>query len=211
MSECMSQLVQTYSPTFDEFFQVDGMELCHELLPLLAEGRPVSFERVAAAVDRSREEVREAIRGLPSIEYDEEDRVIGAGLTLEPTRHRFRLEDRTLYTWCAWDALIYPPILDRTAEVESTCPATGETIRLTVTPEGIQSVDPSGAVLSFPNPDLERICHDVRTAFCEVSNFFRSVKAAREWLNGREEIDILSVKEGFRLGHVMHAECHAEM
>lgn len=64
---------------------------------------------------------------------------------------------RTLYTWCAWDALIYPPILDRTAEVESTCPASGETIRLTVTPDGVESIDPSGAVLSFPDPDREAL------------------------------------------------------
>lgn len=196
----MTELVETYGPLYEGFLQVDGMELYLDLLPLLAHGRPVSFERLGEAVGRPRDEVAETIRSLPNIEYDDEGRVVGAGLTLEPTRHRFRLDDLTLYTWCAWDALIYPPMLDRTAEVESTCPATGDTIRMTITPESVEDLEPRGAVLSFPEPDLERACRDVREAFCNRSNFFRSAEVAREWLEGRDEVDILTVEEGFGLG-----------
>lgn len=211
MSDQMNELVRTYAPKFREFFRVDGMELFHELLPLLAEGRPVSPGRLAAAVDRPRDEVVEAIRGLPNIEYDEAGRVVGAGLTLNETRHRFRLDDRTLYTWCAWDALTYPPILGRPAEVESTCPASGETIQLTVAPAGVSAVEPPGAVMTFPDPDPGRVCHDVRAAFCEQSNFFISAQAARRWIDDRKEVDVVSVDQGFRLGRVMHAEWLAEM
>lgn len=211
MSDRMNELLRTHAPTFREFFRVDGMELYHELLPLLAEGRPVSPERVAAAVGRSRDEVVEAIHGLPDVEFDDAGRVIGAGLTLVPTRHRFRLDDRTLYTWCAWDALVYPPILGRTVEVESTCPATGQTIRLTVATDGVSSVEPTGAVMTFPDPDPERVCHAVRETFCERSNFYRSVEAAQRWKDGENEADVVSVKEGFRLGRAMHAEWQTEM
>lgn len=198
--ERMSELVQTYGTLYEEFFRVDGMHLYLDLLPLLAQGSPVSFERLAEEVGRPKQEVANAIRSLPDLEYDAEGRVVGAGLTLEPTRHRFRLDDLTLYTWCAWDALIYPPMLDRTAEVESTCPATGDTIRMTVTPDSVEDLEPRGAVLSFPEPDLERACYDVRAAFCDRSNVFRSAEVAREWLEGRDEVDILTVDEGFGLG-----------
>lgn len=204
--ERVSRLVRTFAPKFGEFVETEEMELYYDLIPLLAEGRPVPVERVAAEVGRPRQEVAEAIRGLPNIEYDEAGRVVGAGLTLNETRHRFRLGDRLLYTWCAWDAVIYPPIIDRTAEVESTCPATGEAIHMTVTPGGVEGLDPGRAVLTFPDPDLERACHDIRAEFCDRSNFYRSAEAAREHLSGRDEAEILSVEEGFELGVRLHSE-----
>lgn len=206
-----NKLVQSYGPKLEEFLQVEDMELYYYLLPLLAEGQPVAFERVAQAAGRPHEEVAEAIRSLPSIEYDDESRIVGAGLTLNPTRHRFRLGGRTLYTWCAWDALIYPPILGRAAEVESTCPATGETIRMRVTPEEVEDPEPRGTVLSFPKQEIERACHNIRAAFCDRSNFFHSAEAAREWLEGREAgVDILTVNEGFELGRVLAAASRTE-
>lgn len=206
MPERMNRLARTYGPMFETFFRKDGTELYRDLVPLLAEGRPVSAERLAAERGRSPGQVAEAMRRLPGIEYDDAGRVIGAGLTLEPTRHRFGLGGRTLYTWCAWDTLVYPPILDRAAEVQSTCPATGETVHLRVTPRGVADVEPLGAVMSFPDPDLDRVGHDVRAAFCERSNFFRSEEAARERLEGRDDVDILTPEEGFELGRRLPLE-----
>jgi hypothetical protein len=38
-------------------------------------------------------------------EYDAHGRVVfGSGLTLRPNPHRFEVDGRTLYTWCALDA-----------------------------------------------------------------------------------------------------------
>jgi hypothetical protein len=39
--------------------------------------------------------------------------------------------------------------MGKTAEVESTCPATGQEIRLTVTPDHIESSSPDGIVVSI--------------------------------------------------------------
>jgi hypothetical protein len=65
--ERITELVQTYGPLCEEFFQVDGMELYLDVLPLLARGRPVSLGRLGEAVGRPRDEVAEAVRSLPDV------------------------------------------------------------------------------------------------------------------------------------------------
>ena len=58
-----------------------------------------------------------------------------------------------MWTWCAWDSLFIPEILGRSARVTSPDPETGEIVRLVVTPDGIKSVVPDGAVVSFIQPE----------------------------------------------------------
>lgn len=210
MSERLDELIERCAPDYRRFLELGEMRLFLELLPLLAEGRPVPIGRLAGAVDRPADGVAAAVRRLPNIEYDDEGAVVGAGLTLEPTRHRFRLDGRTLYTWCAWDALLYPPMLGRPAEVESTCPATGEPIRMTVAPDGVEDLEPAGAVLSFPEPDIEACRRDVRGAFCDRSEFFRSAAAARERFGTGGDVRVLTVEEGFELGRALRASAAAE-
>jgi len=65
-----------------------------------------------------------ALASLPSIELDTQGRLIGMGITLNPTPHRFDVEGIHLYTWCALDTLIFPALIGRTANVTS--PATAQ-------------------------------------------------------------------------------------
>ena len=67
-------------------FNPQGYTLYRELIILLAEGRPVSPERVAGVLGLAREEVIELLRQRPSIEWDEAENIVGAGLTLH-SRH----------------------------------------------------------------------------------------------------------------------------
>ena len=78
------------------------------------------------------------------------------GLAAAPLSHKFELDGRTLWTWCAWDSLFIPQILGENAEVTSSDPRTGAAIQLTVTPDGIQSHVPESAVVSFITPDAEQ-------------------------------------------------------
>jgi alkylmercury lyase len=76
------------------------------------------------------------------------------------------------------DTLLFPSVLGRTVHVESTCPATGQAIRVTVTPDAITSVNPAEAVVSQLTPgDVSRIRADV----CALGHFFASAEAARPW------------------------------
>lgn len=107
------------------------------LLRLLATGEPVELGDLAQAAGRTLEQTRQALAATPETEYDQRGRIIGQGLTLRPTRHRFTLDGDELYTWCALDTLIFPALLERSATIESTSPTSGSTIRVTANPTGV--------------------------------------------------------------------------
>jgi len=154
--------------------------LWRPLLQLLALGEPVTTDGLAQATGRTADEVRQALAGLPDTEYDEQGRIIGHGITLRPTPHRFAVDGRQLYTWCALDTLIFPAVLGHPARVESPCHGTGVPVHLTVEPDKITSVDPATAVVSIVTPDA---CSSIRTAFCNQVHFFASPGAAQPWLD----------------------------
>ncbi|MFW0773007.1 hypothetical protein ACLRGI_07540 [Paenarthrobacter nitroguajacolicus] len=59
------------------------------LLRLLAEGEPVTVAELATASGLSEETVLQGLAAVPDTEYDEEGRILGLGLTLRPTPHRY--------------------------------------------------------------------------------------------------------------------------
>lgn len=171
--------------------------LWRPLLGLLAEGEPVGVERLSEAAGRPAGEVAEAIAAVPGIEVDEDGRVLGYGLTLRPTPHRFELDGTALYTWCALDTLVFPVLLGRAAQVESPCHATGVPVRVEVTPDGVASVEPPEAVVSIVTPED---VSDVRPAFCNQVHFFASRQAAAGWLDQHSGGAVVTVREAFELG-----------
>ena len=82
--------------------------LYRPLLRLLADGRPVSVEDLAAAAGRSVDDVRQTVASLPDVEIDDQGLIVGYGLTLRETPHRFEIDGKRLYTWCALDTLVFP-------------------------------------------------------------------------------------------------------
>ncbi len=78
---------------------------------LLACEHPVTPERLASALQMTAEQVAGVLAGLADLEVDQSGNVVGWGLTLIPTPHRFRVQGQTFYTWCALDALTYPALL----------------------------------------------------------------------------------------------------
>ena len=61
---------------------------------------------------------------LPSsdVEVDQAGNIVGWGLSLVSTPHRFHLGENTLSTWCALDALMLPALIGRTAEARLPMP-----------------------------------------------------------------------------------------
>jgi alkylmercury lyase len=176
------------------------LEIVPPTLELLARGKPASPEEIAAASGKSPEEVRGALDRFPSAEWNEQGSVVGLGLTLCLTPHRLELEGRTLFAWCALDALLFPVLLGRPASIESPCRGTGEPVHIEVTPAGIEAVEPPSAVVSIvAAPDLANI----RSVGCNNTHFFSSPEAASRWLEKHPEATILPVEDAFRLGRLI--------
>lgn len=95
--------------------------LLRAALRLLAHGAPVTVTELAAAAGVDAGDLEETPIGA-DIEYDEQGRVLGWGLTLNPTPHRFTVAGHQLYTWCAPDTLVFPAVIGASAHVESECP-----------------------------------------------------------------------------------------
>jgi alkylmercury lyase len=136
------------------------------------------------------------------LDYDEAGRVMGAGLTLRTTPHRFEIAGRRLYTWCALDALMYPGLLAETVRVESPCRASGQPVRVVVTPGGVSAVDPADAVVSLVVPQPGQ---PPRRAFCGEVHFFASARAAQAWLVERPQAQVVPVAIAYELGKLLIA------
>lgn len=179
-------------------------EILFEVVPptldLFAGGKAASPEEIAAVSGKSPEEVQAALDQFPSAEWDEQGRVVGLGLTLRLTPHRLELEGRTLFAWCALDALLFPVVSGRPASIESPCRGTGELVRVKVTPAGIEAVEPSSAVVSIV---AARDLANIRSVGCNNMHFFSSPQATSRWLEKHPEATILPVEDAFRLGQLL--------
>ena len=182
---------------------MDG-EVLFEIVPptvdLLAKGKPASPEEIAAAAGKTPEEVRVVLDQFPSAEWDDQGRVVGLGLTLRPTPHRFEVGGHTLFAWCALDTLMLPIILERPASIESPCRGTGELVRVEVTPTGIEAVESPSAIVSIV---VAQDLTNIRSVGCNNTHFFRSPEAASRWLEKHPEATILPVEDAFRLGRLI--------
>jgi alkylmercury lyase len=176
------------------------LEIVPPTIDLLAGNKPASPEEIAAAADKLPEEVRAALDRFPSAERDEQGRVVGPGLTLHLTPHRLELEDRSLFAWCALDALHFPVLLGRRASIESPCRGTGDPVHIEVTPAGIETAESPFAVVSIV---AARDLASFRSVGCNNTHFFSSPEAASRWLEKHQEASILSVEDAFRLGRLI--------
>ncbi len=172
---------------------------------LMAESaRPVPLPELAASLKISTGQVQEILASWTGLYYDDQSAIAGYwGLATSRRPHRFVVAGRTLYTWCAWDSLFIPQIIEKTAQVESQDPVSKEIIRLTVSPGGVEQVEPAGTVVSFLLPDTDSIRADVIKSFCHYLHFFASIASAEDWIAGSDkqsDLLILSVEDAFRIG-----------
>jgi alkylmercury lyase len=174
---------------------IEGFELFPVLVRLLAQGRPVGLDELAAAACRPASAVKALLCAQPGAEWGDDGSLVGCGLSLRPTEFRYTVARRTLYTWCAADTLLFTVILEEPAEAKARCPATGQLIRVKVAPDAVVSVDPPDAVVSERQP-AEQVC-DLRKEICGHGHFFASLGAASGWLEAHPDGRVLSVTEAF--------------
>jgi alkylmercury lyase len=167
---------------------------------LLAEGRPVAPRAAARRLGVRVADVDYVLEGWPAAVHDEQGRVIGyGGLGLDETPHRLDVAGRRLYGWCAWDTLFLPELLGAGADVKSTCPATGKSIALRVSPRGVTSADARSTVVSMIVP-AEPFGDDVIDTFCCNVRFYATEDDAARSLADSDDSFTLTVFDAFELG-----------
>jgi alkylmercury lyase len=187
-----------------DFFtaHAEPLRLWLPLWQLLAEGKPVSLEQLARASHRTLPDIQAELPSL-DVRQDQEGNILASGLSLVPTRHQFQVGEQALFTWCALDTLAFPPVLERPARVISSCPATGQEIRLTVTTDAISDLSEAGAVISVRLPGEDtNLCH-VQEDICNAGYFFASREVASAWPSLHPNAVLLSVEEAGQLGRAL--------
>ena len=202
--ESLAPLLKSFSP--------EEQHAAVALYRELAKGRAVDVEQFARALDATPAAARallerEAINRF--IYPDAKGRVLGfGGLAAAPMHHRLEVEGRALWTWCAWDSLFIPEILGRPARVTSPDPENRELVRLTVTPERIESVEPRDAVISFIRPDAEALrksAANIMASFCHYIFFFASRASGERWTAEHPGTFLWTLDDAFALAKRLNA------
>jgi alkylmercury lyase len=107
---------------------------CRQIMQAMAEtGQPLALVHLARRLQMRQEDLTAHLVRVPDTEFDEQGNIVGWGITLLPTQHQFRLKERPLFTWCAFDTILFPPLLQETAHVQSVCEASGLPITFVAT------------------------------------------------------------------------------
>jgi alkylmercury lyase len=171
------------------------------LFRLLAEAEPVEPDRLAQRAALTDSAVRALLASWHGVHYADDGRIVAfQGLSVVEAPHRLRVDGRDLYAWCAWDTLFLPELIGRPAEIESTCPTTGQTVSLRVGSAGPSEISPPAAALSFILPGAS-FGEDTIGSFCRFVHFFASPQAGEAWTRRHPGTFVISIEQGFEIGH----------
>jgi len=177
-----------------------------DLYRLLAEGQPVPRKVLAERLEVPDETVNRILDGWPGVFSDNERRIVGYwGLSIpaaNKSSHTLRINGRTLSAWCAWDTLFLPQLVGHTADIESASPSDAGIVRLTITPQQVERVEPVGSQMSVLVPDAQEMQKNVVTSFCHFVHFFPSRQAAQSWTAKHAGTFLLSIHEAHVLARL---------
>lgn len=206
----LNQIIAAWRNAKCDDYRPEQIRQRQVILQSLAAGKPISAEQAAAATGLSLAVAQQEFGRLKAsgADFDDDGNITGLVLSLNPTPHRFSINGHHLYAWCALDTLFLPGLLGQTAQVESVCCVTGDRIRLTTTPKGVEFVDPASTMLSVVVPGVSAACapaaKDVaRRPACEAMHFLSSPAAARQWLATHPDVAILTMDEAWQLAYTV--------
>ena len=202
----LEQIIQAWENSKQGNYALESVRASDFVLQSIASGNPVSAEEFASNLGFSLKETQILMRRSrrSGADFDDEGRMIGNALTLRPTSHRLEIGGQTLYAWCALDTLFLPGLIGKTGEVHSTSAATGDPIRLTVGPNGVQQFNPASTVLSVVVPGTSQACEPDQNGgangtACSSMNFFATREEAEEYLGADTDVSILTVEQASEL------------
>ena len=191
--------LETIAKRLSVLLYCEQQDVCRPIIQHVARGKPVTRADLQVSLHLSPDELERRLAHLPDTEFDQQGNILGWGVTLLPTSHQFQLDGQALYTWCAFDTVLFPPSLRRSARIQSSCAQTGHPISFVATSEGVvKDLTPEGLVMSLILPAEPSEC--VRETFCHRSLFFQSEQAASPFLADHPEAVLLSLEEAALVG-----------
>lgn len=128
-------------------------------------------------------------------ELDENNEITAFfGLSLTPTKHKFIVQQKTLYTWCALDAILFTEWLGVSSQIISHDPIDNSLIELNIDSDHLISSHPHPIFLSWV--DKIDTCN-LKGSFCNHVSFFSCEQTAKTWLSNNQNGKILTLEDLF--------------
>lgn len=171
--------------------------------------RSVQSTRLAEVLGRSVSEAEALARqwGWPGTRVEDGLVSVDAERAKSPTRRQVQVGDRRFgVTGCGTDIFQYAPLVRPSLHLEETCTATGTPIRIVFTPDRVERVDPSDAVLAMSHPqelldqnEAAGDVEDVDANVCVQAPLFSSAEAAQGWLANNPGGRVFPIREAWDL------------
>lgn len=172
--------------------------------------RPVSLARLAEVLARPVDQVDALARQMswPPLLVENGLVHVVPERDPQPPRRHVQIGDRRFgVTGCAPDVFLYAPLVRPSLLLQETSPVTGTPIRVVFTPAGVESVEPRGAVLVLPGPDVLEPIKAMGLAcdtnepggLCSECPLYSSAQAAQGWLADHPGGRIFPVREAWDL------------
>jgi len=202
--QTLKKLMEEYREAYDaipqEALDLD-LRVTIKTMQALAKGKPVSPTRIVEIWEMPIEQVRVILKQAMEngqVEINAKGDLVGGVLSLNPTPHEVSIGNEHLYAWCAWDAIVTSGVVGMPTQIVSRDPVTGETIHVSITPVGIESVRPESAVVSVVGTGMD-MRGGPESPRCTQMLFFGSRESAEQWVQNQVNVFILSVEEAVEL------------
>lgn len=163
--------------------------------PFLARGRPLAIDDLSRRTGTALGEIERAVR-TGRCEQDSAGRLVELyGMTLSPTLHRIEIETKIVFSCCALWAHVIPKLVDNKVSIESIDPVERQVARLEVSPRGIESAEPTGAVATLAIATGAAIESDVSEAFCNQVRHFVSRGSAQRFAQENPRRQVVELDE----------------
>jgi len=168
--------------------------------------KPVTIESISKAINQNKNIITKICHSWPGVVFDNNNHIIGFwGITNQQMPHHMIIDQRKVYTWCAWDTLFIPQLINVSARVHSECPVTKQNIELLVSPTHVKAINNQKVVMSFLKPDMDDFNNDITASFCHFVFFFANHDAGEQWCAEHPNTFLLSLDDAFSVGTRMNA------
>lgn len=183
--------------------------ILRQIFPLLSEGRSISLEHFAKVTGKDMAEVDSILR-LGRVGRDQKGRIVELfGVMFMPTLHRISIDQNVLFSCCALVSHMVPMLIGKNVKVESVDPISHNVVELMISPGGVQSFKPNGAVGTFIKTNETEILNNVGAAFCSHIKHFPDIETATEFVEEDSRRYILGIEDFHRIAQQMYASIWA--
>ncbi len=173
--------------------EVDNWDFILKVHQELLKGKPITKEECYSIINLPNNKSDALLEKVA--EFDTEGNIIAfSGLSLIPTKHKLIIENKTFYTWCVIDAILFTEWLDVASIVQSNDPIDSTPIELKMKGNQLLRSDPYPLFVSWV--ESMNAC-DIRNSFCNHVSFFASDTTSNQWLKEHPNGKILNIDDFF--------------